>query len=92
MLNVRLNMNGDDAATLQDQLQAAHSAVTVALDAVNSLTIHGRNYQTLGDGALDALREDRDTARTHIVALHNLSTWLSESWLSIEAQLPAVGD
>jgi hypothetical protein len=47
----QVNMNGTSRADLLAGYMAAHSAVDAALNAVANAAPHGRDYQTLADGA-----------------------------------------
>jgi hypothetical protein len=52
------NSNGDTAATLAEQLTDAKLAILKAARAVNRMSPHGRNYQTLAEGSAAAFAQD----------------------------------
>jgi len=39
-----INLNGDNKATLADEAVRALNAISAALEAINGMTVHGRNY------------------------------------------------
>ena len=45
------NINGDSRQTLIDELHTSITSLTKAIENVREMTIHGRNFQTLQDGA-----------------------------------------
>jgi len=55
----RLNRNGDAPDTLKSEFVAVHEAAMRLEDALNRMTLHGRNYQTLDD-PLASFHKDRD--------------------------------
>lgn len=91
MLRTRINMNGDAAGVLKDRLQAAHSKLSEAAALVSNLGLHGRNYQTSPTPRDDFMADYRDLM-LHLSNMREAELWLTESWLAIDAQFPAVGD
>lgn len=50
----QINLNGTDGGDLADEYMRAINAVTDAIQTVQAVTVHGRDYQTLGPEAYPA--------------------------------------
>ena len=76
------NMNGDRKQTLVDELHTAIASLTTAIRDTKSLTIHGRNFQTVPD-ANYRYRLARKEQVNRITALMNVREELHALQLAI---------
>ena len=78
-----VHLNGDSKRALHAQYEAAEEAVYEAINALNEITVHGRDYCPQGNDAInDAVEQHRQFRQ----ALHTVKTHLSEIACAIEAQ------
>jgi len=57
-----INLNGSSAQTLVEEYKAAYTAIRVAYEAVQQVTVHGRDFQTAPEGTYEKARAEQ-TAR-----------------------------
>lgn len=55
-----IHLNGSSAGRLLDDNNCAQNAIMRAIDAMNSVSPHGRDFYTKGDGALAIAIEEHD--------------------------------
>jgi hypothetical protein len=83
----QINLNGQDGMVLLREYNAAMVAVEAAGAALAQLDVHGRDYQTLGDGAYLLAREQH---HERIRAIKTVSDDLLAIALSIFNQIEKV--
>lgn len=86
MRNVKINRNGDEPDALLEQLACANAALGALKDAVRTLTIHGRNYQTYDDPVM-AYQADVQDKVDAWSKLEEIQKWIDESAENINGQL-----
>ena len=88
MRNVKINRNGDEPDALLEQLACAIAALGDLKEAIRTLTIHGRNYQTYTDKKpVDAYYADVQDKIAAWSKLEEIQKWLYESVENINGQL-----
>ncbi len=90
MMTVRVNMNGDSAESLLEELRVVHSAIVSAQAAMGRLTVHQRNYQTCADPVGD-YQADYYCKWTNVSALADVERYIVGCFMIVDAQLPAKG-
>lgn len=87
MKNVTINMNGDTAQSLINEVMTAHMAVVAAKDALQQLTIHQRNYLNKVEPSMWYDLDSR-LRRNHMLSLEAVEQWLVECYKNLADQLP----
>jgi hypothetical protein len=70
-----IHLNGTGAKTLSSELETAYRALCAAIDAVQAITVHGRDYylQNPADGSTHgAYTEARDEMDARLLALYGV--------------------
>jgi len=79
-----INLNGDRAETLLDQLRGIHDAIHAISKVLGNSSPHGRNYQCSPEGAYDAARRQH---QVHCDALRNMEKFYTDQYLEIADQV-----
>lgn len=87
MKNVQLNNNGNMPETLLMELEVAKIRLVQAQQAMQALTIHGRNYQTCADPEL-SFNSDRAEAGAMRSLVRQATHWVEESHKTLYDQMP----
>lgn len=75
-----IHMNGSGKATLEREYEAAAKAVQTAIKAVESITVHDRDYYPLGNSAFT---QAKDEHLDHLGMLDKVKKDLTYVWLAI---------
>jgi hypothetical protein len=67
----QININGQDGMTLLRQYDTAMSAVVAAIEALQAIDVHGRDYQTLDSEAYSNAREQHRERLWSLEAINN---------------------
>lgn len=54
-----LNLNGTSAKNLIEEYKAAYTAIQAAYEAVQQVTVHGRDFQTAPEGTYEKARAEQ---------------------------------
>ena len=81
-----LNLNGSDGRDLYDQLCTAWYQLQKARDAIASVTVHGRDFQTQPHGTLTKALSQKNAA---LHQLDDANEWVEANLNSVRDQLSA---
>jgi len=79
-----INLNGDHAETLLEQIREIHNAIHTLSKVLGSASPHGRNFQCSPEGAYDAARRQ---FQVHCDALRNMEKFYTDQYIEIADQV-----
>lgn len=75
-----LHLNGTGYTTLNREYETAVEALDLAIQKVEAITVHGRDYYPQGDGAINRAVAEH---RARLTALGNVKDQLAGIWLQL---------
>jgi hypothetical protein len=84
-----LNLNGSNGKDLYEELKTASDQLQKAREAVASVTVHGRDFQTQPDGTWIKAFSQKNAALFH---LDDANEWIEANLNSVRDQLSVRGD
>lgn len=80
-----ININGDTPGDLRKEFMDVYEAANVLREAIQNVTIHGRNYQTL-DRPMDYVQEALGVKRLLLSNVDDIIAWAGEGVIRIDLQ------